>query len=485
MIRDAAEALRKDDSAVFVADTPSSALPETFSEWLFTKARTELGRFPDWDYLHDYAVALESGLDLIVLKRRQILISWVTAAWHHYNASRRPYHHTAVISAGKTASAKQGRRIVTVARHDGYDVRGVDLIKYPSGSEITILPSTEHAGVGESLPGGAHFDEFAFHPYAKENLATIQPAVSNSGGQTLITSTANPEMGAVGPFHDIWEATPAGPGKLFYGRYVRPDQGKDSPFWVAEAAKPVNAGGNMQAFYPETEEDAFVARVGLVYELNRALTLRKAQVPWHDCTWRVAGIDLGGGDGDPTAIIPMGVTRSTRIVRPEEGSLTSLMALQVEAHQYGEYVKPHGCGIEEIDGYLKRLGGPNALDIVAVAETGGETVTTTLRRLGYNAVVAKAHRSDIDTHVRWWYDSGMCTIDPECEISVREFGVYRWKKARNQLGESFETSTPDWTHGDCMDARRAALMAILTGLPTTMPGESRVRPLQVSMGVRR
>lgn len=451
------------------ADTKPSALPESFTEWLFTKARTEVGPFPDWPYLREYAEALESKSDLIVLKRRQILISWVTAAYWHYRASREPYCHGAVTSAGLKASQKQGRRIVSIARNDGYDVQGVDLIKYPSGSEISLLPSTQHAGVGDSLPLGLHADELAFHPYAKENLATIQPAVSNSGGQTIITSTSNPEMGAVGPFHDIWEATPDS-GRLFFGRYCRPDQGKESPFWAAEAAKPVNAGGNFQAFYPETPEEAFVTRAGLVYELNRELTVRPAIVPWHDCTWRVVGIDLGGGDGDPTAIVPMGVTRSTGLSKPI--GISELATLQVEAHQYGERVGKR-MGVEQIVEYLERLGGPGKLDIVAVAETGGATITTTLQGLGYNAEVAKADRSDIDTHVRWWYESGKCTIGPNCDVSIREFAVYRWKKARNQLGEQYETSTPDWTHGDCMDARRAALMAILRGLPN--PAEEKRR----------
>lgn len=447
------------------ADTNSSALPEAFTDWLFTKARTEVGPFPDWPYLREYAEALESGEDIICLKRRQILISWVTAAWFHFQASRNPYHHGAIVSAGKDPAKKQARRIVFVARADGYDVSGTDLIKYPSGSELTILPSTQHAGVGESLPLGLHADELAFHPYAKENLATIQPAVSNSGGQTIITSTSNPEMGAVGPFHDIWMATPEGPGKLFYGRYVRPDQLEDSPFWAAEQAKPVNAGGNFSAFYPLTPEQAFLSRAGLVYELNHELTIRERRTDWFDCAWRVVGIDLGGGDGDPTAITPMGLTRSTSIVRPSFEAMEHITSLQVEVHQYAE----HGgkrMGIGEIDAYLKRIGGPTKLDLISVAETGGETVTTTLQRMGYNAVRHKAVRSDIDTHIRWWYDSGLCTIDPQCTTSIREFGVYRWKKARNQLGEQYETSTPDWTHGDYMDARRAALMAILNGLPT-------------------
>lgn len=459
-----ADALSELDALIasIEADTKPSALPEDFETWLFTKARTELGGFPDWPYLREYARALASGIDVISLKRRQILISWVTAAYFHFEASRKPYHHGAVVSAGKTASAKQGRRIVTVARHDGYDVSGVDLIRYPSGSEITVLPSTHHAGVGESLPLGLHADELAFHPYAEENLATIQPAVSNSGGQTIITSTSNPEMGAAGAFPKIWAATPEGPGKLFYGRYVRPDQGPTADFWAKERSKPVNAGANFDAFYPITPEDAFTARAGLVYELDREM-IQRSQTRWNECTWRVVGIDLGGGDGDPTAITPIGVTRSTRVVRPSDENIASLYALQVEAHQYAENKGARGVG--DIDAYLKTLGGPTNIDIVSVAETGGETVVSTLQRLGYNAVRHKAVRADIDTHIRWWFDSGLFTMDPSCEVSIAEFGVYRWKTARNQLGEKYETSTPDWTHGDFMDARRAALMTILEGLP--------------------
>ena len=460
------------------AGTNSSA-PD-FESWLFSEARTELGAFPDWPYLREYARALQAGRDIICLKRRQILISWVTAAYWHFEASRKPYHHGAVTSAGKVSSAKQGRRIVTVARHDGYDVSGVDLIKYPSGSEISLLPSTQHAGVGDSLPLGLHADELAFHPYAEENLATIQPAVSNSGGQTIISSTSNPEMGAAGAFPKIWEATPAGPGKLFYGRYVRPDQGPDSDFWIKERAKPVNAGANFDAFYPITPEDAFTARAGLVYELDRAKTIREARTSWFECAWRVVGIDLGGGDGDPTAIVPLGVTRSTSILRPESPGIESIATLQVEAHQYGEYVAKR-MGFGDIVEVLKRLGGPSQLDIVAVAETGGETVTTGLKALGYNAVVHKAARSDIDTYCRWWYDSGLCTIGPECEISIREFGVYRWKYQRNQLGEKYETSTPDWTHGDCFDARRAGLMETWRGLPNL--GIPRGQPQRVRVDI--
>ena len=62
-------------------------------------------------------------------------------------------------------------------------------------------------------------------------------------------------------------------------------------------------------------------------------------------------------------------------------------------------------------------------------------------------------------------ESGRLTIDETCVESVAEFDVYRWAKRKDQTGESFATSTPDWTHADLMDARRYAVMAVVDGIP--------------------
>ena len=446
------------------ASPTRSSVPESFEDWLFGKARTENGRFPDWDYLRDYARALVEGYalaqtgddgDLVVLKRRQILISWVTAAWFHWTASRNDYHHCAVISAGQREAAKQGRRIRTVAWHDGYPVSGVDLIKYPNGSDITVFPSTEHAGVGESLKL-LHMDEFAFHPYAQQNLDTIRPAISNSNGQIIITSTANPQMGATGPFVDIWELT-AAERKLFYGRTVRPDQGPE--FFAKEAAKPGMSDEVMSAYYPLTPDDAFVARTGLVFpEFSPALHVRKAPVGWADCKWRVVGIDPGGGD--PTAIVPIGVTQAEHM------------------HQYGEFYRRGDVDLEMILEYLGKLNAVAPIDRVFVGETNGNVLVNTLQRNGYPAFKADMRREGIET-MRWLLQRGRLTVAPEATNSIAEFRSYRWVQGRDQMtGERYATGRAADNHADAHDARRYAVMGVIRGLPSPRQG----RPMRVDYG---
>ena len=423
---------------------PDRTDPQPFLAWLFNDARTEQGGFPKWPYLEEYARELWSGKDLIVLKRRQILVSWLTGAYWHYVASRFPYHHGAVISAGLTASKKQGRRIVVVARRDGYDVHGVDLIKYDSGSEIGIFPSTEHAAVGESLKLGAHFDEYDFHPYAKANLGTVQPAVSNSGGQLVITSTANPQLGTFGPFPELWGGDGSAK-RLFYGRNVRPDQGP--AFFEAEAQREGMSDKVMGAFYPITEADAFIAREGLVFgDIDLERVFIESKTLWDECVFRVIGLDPGGGD--PTALVRLGVDVKGHI------------------HQYGEWARSGDVNLEHVAEYVTKYGPVNA---VSVGETGGRMLVNTLHALGIkNAVKADlgdGSRIDGIETLRMLYQRGRLTISPGCTGSRHEFGGYRWAVKKDPLtGDSIGTKTPYDHHADRHDARRYAVMTILRAL---------------------
>lgn len=198
----------------------------------------------------------------------------------------------------------------------------------------------------------------------------------------------------------------------------------------------------------------------LVYTLDRAKTVVSPAVAWGDVTWKVAGIDPGGGD--PTAIVPLGITRAVPLLAPRVGSLSQAGALHVSMHQYGEFRRAGNVSVDDIAEWLSQRG-PWAK--VAVGETGGDIITTTLQRYGFPAEKADMSRSNIDSVVRWVLDSGRLTIGPECAASIAEFDAYRWAKKRDQAGETFATSTPDWTHADLMDARRYAVMAVVNGLP--------------------
>lgn len=447
-------------SATQAPQSPNSGKrPETFSDWLLGSARTEQGRVPNWAYVCDYAAALEdgtSGSTLLVLKRRQILISWVTAAYWHYMASRYPYRHGAVISAGKISSAKQGRRILSVARADGYDVRGAEVIRYPSGSEITIFPSTEHAGVGESLALGVHFDEFDFHPYGRQNLATVTPAVTNSGGQTVITSTANPEMGTNGPFAEMWLDPEVDARRLFLGRWVRPDQPPEAEFWERERKRPGMSAVVMRSFYPETQQEAFSAPTGLVYpQFGEPHKRHNDPVPWGACIARYVGYDLGGGD--PTAQLAVGVYRD-RDHWPR-------------AHVYGEYYRTSGApSAQELftwqSGWHER---GRLASIEADSAPGGAVVAESIRALFDRHLQIRVEQSaryhGLNIVAQFLEEEWLTVNVDECPNLVREFGSYRWlHRVDPNSKDRYATATPHDHHGDALDSLRRTLVRVFRDL---------------------
>ena len=431
---------------------------------MFTKARTEDGPFPDWAYLRDFAAALEGGGDLVVLKRRQILISWVVAAYWHYMASRHPYYHGAVISSGLRASAKQGRRIRVVAQHDGYAGLGTTLLTYPTGSEISILPSTETAGVGDSLKLGVHFDEFAFHRYAQQNLDTIRPAVASSAGQTIITSTANPLMGNTGPFVDIWDDSPE-EQKRFYGKWVRPDQGAE--FFAAEAAKPGMTVPTMQAYYPEQPEDAFVAHQGLVLPEFNETHIGAPRQSWAECKFRVMGGDPGGGDH--TAMLLVGVSERDQ---GEHGPWKTPFGRYVEEVQVyaPSYYKAGGTSVDEYAHFYRRADQVAPVQAFVIGETGGNTIITSLRRMNVRAEKAELKPDENKEWVRWLLENNLLRIDPSLTELIEEFRLWRWKPSTDEwTRETYMTNVGGKRHHDLMDCLGYAVARVIRQLRAARP----------------
>lgn len=228
-----------------------------------------------------------------------------------------------------------------------------------------------------------------------------------------------------------------------------------NPHVPAEELERAKAEMSDQAYRVEILAEFDAADSDLVYELNRAVTLRSAPEPWEATKWKVAGIDPGGGD--PTAIVTLGVSRDEQRV-----------------HQYHEFYRKGDVTIEHLAEFLTKHG---PFHIVAVGETGGNVITNSLVRLGYPAVKADMRRGEGIEHVRWLLGNGRLTIEPSLSNSITEFAHYRWARKRDgATGEEFATSTPDWMHADLMDARRYAAMAIWNGVP----GRSKPVPIQTT-----
>lgn len=231
---------------------------------------------------------------------------------------------------------------------------------------------------------------------------------------------------------------------------------------IAELEK-ARLGSSPSAFAEEYLADFEASESDLVFpEFSIETHVRTSPVSWSECKWRVVGIDPGGGD--PTAVVPLGVSQSEQI------------------HQYGEFYKQGDVAVDDVISYVAKLNSLAPLDMVVVDPSAKGWVEQ-LQRYGFPAYPANNARGAGLESVRFMLGNGRLTISPDAQRSIAEFRSYRWAKRRDaDTGERYATSTAEDHHADAMDARRYALMAILNGLPnhTTQKQPLKFRPMQSS-----
>jgi len=152
--------------------------------------------FEKWEHLESLAHTLRTERLVVILKARQVGVSWLLAAYALWTAL---YHKGAVVL------------MLSKGQHEAGDL--VDKVKFihtqlhpalqqpvgtDSGTEIsfptmmstvTALPSTEHAGRSETASLVIQ-DEADFHEHLDTNYAAVKPTI-DAGGQLIQASTAN------------------------------------------------------------------------------------------------------------------------------------------------------------------------------------------------------------------------------------------------------------------------------------------------------
>ena len=395
-----------------------------------------------WPRQLEYAELLQTGGSYILLKERQIGVTWETAAYLYW---RLVYYGWACgyFSIGQTEARGQIERIRYIHTHLPPHLQGrveftADDVKAGEGAFIHAFPSTESAGVSYTLQL-AIMDELAFHPYGQQNLDALRPAVR----QLILQSTADPSLGPSGVMYDTYFRSRDGTlpyGALFYGRGSRPER---TPAWY-EGEEEVYAGRKdvFDAFYPVTPEAAFVGRSGLVYPMFSAERhVKPAPCTWAEYKYRVAGVDPGGGD--PTAIVPLGVTRQNMV------------------HQPGEFYRRGPVGTDELAAYLLGLHRQAPFHLVLVGETGGSVITASLVKAGLPAVAADMRRGEGMGIVASFLEQDRLTISPECTYGIAEFPGYRWANRTDPNDKTrYATSTPVDNHADAKDGLRYGLVEV-------------------------
>lgn len=392
-----------------------------------------------WPYLMEQAIAWESGQSEIVLKARQLGYSWLMAAYAVWRA--RNGAAVALISKGQLEARELIAKCAFVEAHLPEWLRAdatarVDDIKFPGGGFIMAFPSTPDAGVSFTFQLVV-MDEAHFHPYAAQNYSAIRPTLS-AGGQFIAGSTADPSLGPNGWFPAIYWASKAGAtgyGARFIPWHVRP--GRDDAWYKTERSAYTGLPEEFDAYYPDSDAAAFVARSGLVFP--QFSTMRHVLAAPHglaDCVRVVAGVDFGGGD--PTAVVVLGLDKRHHV------------------HQYAEFYKRGAVATDEIIAFLRPYK-PGAV----VCDPSQGVAIETMRRQGIPARAANNKRGEGLGMVSFLLDHDRLTIDPTCQDSIAEFPGYRWPMRVDPNDKTrYATTTPVDHHADAMDARRYAVLEI-------------------------
>lgn len=398
-----------------------------------------------WDYLIERAAAWQTGQDEIILKARQLGFSWFSAMYYQWVANYHPASHVGIVSKGQDESKDILRRIRQIHTNLPIELQDPkakftsEFIEFSSGSIIRAHPSTEDAGVGFQYRV-VGMDEVAFHPYAAQNHAALRPTMSAPGNQMLLFSTANPEMGQYGFFHDMWEKSTSGATNytpIFIPWSARP--GRDSEWYSKETAS--LSPDEAKAWYPSTPDEAFVGKMGLVYSMfSRDRHVQPAPVPWDACIRRVAGVDWGGGD--PTAVVMLGLYRDKSGMQ--------------KIHQYGEFYERGQYDVSDVARFISDWDKKGRISAVVCDPTQNFAINTLYRTFHLPARKPEMTRKDqgID-HMKWLFSNDLLTISPDCVNTIAEFPGYRYRENTDPFSkEKYQTSTPVDHHADAMDAMR-------------------------------
>lgn len=413
-----------------------------------------------WPFQIERAEAWQSGQSEVILKERQQGFSQVLMA--PYILWRVMYHGWACgyWSVDQPAARKQVARIKALYEELPTFLRvnttfRADDAECESGGSLIAFPSTPHAGISYTLQL-AVMDEAAFHAYGAANFAAISPAVAK--GQFIVNSTADPELGPAGFFHDIYWASKRGETGLtaVFEARRRPDRGPD--FYVREKARYAGQPERFQAYYPETDAEAFVGKSGLVYPMfsEARHVVSKHPWEWNASKRKVMGVDWGGGD--PTAIIPLGMSGTQHV------------------HQFGEFYQRGPVSIYEMAAYISAFEGPGEVMCDPSQGVAIETLDQALRGTGWRALAANNKRGEGMESVAFLLETDRFTMHgPSCPESIAEFPGYRWRESVDPNSkERYATHTPVDHHADGHDGRRYACVELLAHLrPTfTMPSHA-------------
>ena len=244
-----------------------------------------------WYWQREVLDAWLSHEKSVVLKARQLGITWLAAGLGLWQVLYRPGTRVLVISINEEEAAKVVNRLwdmlwslpehlrngVTVLKPQKGSRPNLHIeLKHPSGliSYVTGLPSTKKAGHGETA-ALVILDEFARHDYAQDSWKALVPTTS-AGGKLVAISTGNgiSTVSAHGDsqgnfFHSLWVS---GEESGLYKRFLRwdlhPDRDAD---WYSRVAMSIPNSSDRAEQFPANEIEAFILTGAPYFDVDTLL----------------------------------------------------------------------------------------------------------------------------------------------------------------------------------------------------------------------
>ncbi|GBE30384.1 terminase-like family protein [bacterium BMS3Bbin04] len=216
--------------------------------------------FPNWEYVIQLANDLESSDRLLVVKSRQMMVTWVGCAFILFRAlTDGPGVHL-VISKEERSAKEMIDRIRFLYEHSQRDTEAQEFkaskteITFPQlESRIVSLPAAPYAVRGQS-PRTLFWDEMAFTPNDEEIWAAVKPAV-DAGGRFFGVSTPN---GPLGVFYNLIHDNS---GRFSVNRIHYDENPERSSEWELKAK-----AGLSDACWRREQELSFEGAEGRVYD---------------------------------------------------------------------------------------------------------------------------------------------------------------------------------------------------------------------------
>ncbi len=239
-----------------------------------------------WDAQIGVLAQLVTEKLVIILKARQLGISWLCCAYALWLCLMKPGRVVLMFSEREDKSQELVRRLrVMYQRLPEWMRQRVPIAKdntqsleWANGSRVSASAATP--GAGRSLTASlVLLDEFAFMQWGADVYTAVKPTI-DAGGQLFIVSTAN---GEGDKFHALWNDALQKINNfvaIFLSWRARP--GRDEAWRAARAAEALSPTADKQE-YPDTADEAFQSTGGDRYLPSIAL--------WDACIGEIPPLD--------------------------------------------------------------------------------------------------------------------------------------------------------------------------------------------------